>query len=398
MVLVHRPERVLILNGSYQEQPLIRAAKSMDLEVVTTGLSPNGIGHELADRYVPRDFSDVDAVLDLARVLEVSGIVAGCNDFAAITAAQVSRELGLPGHDGPETAFAIHHKDLFRAMMETTGLPAIRCQSVGNLDEARSAFRALGTPVLVKPVDLTGGKGISLCINEADLDQAVPLAFSKTRREHVVVEQFVDGTHHGFSCFIEGQSVEWWFVDDEQYFINPFLVAGTSTPTSLSQSEIRNLCMSAERIARAFGLADGLLHLQVVRVPDQLFVLEACRRSPGDLYPEFVSLATGWDYARAIVQSELGLNVTFPDNHELDPVVRQCVMASGNGEFRGVEIAEDTRARICANFPVINSGTEVHDFLTQKCEILLFNFPTNEEMRQHLLVRDRVVRAIVNEA
>lgn len=391
-------ERILVLNGSYQEAPLIRAAKSMDFEVVTTGLVPEGFGHTIADKYVPRDFSDATAILDLARDLEVTGVVSGCNDFAALTAAQVAQWMELPGHDVPETAFILHHKDRFRDLIMSLGLPAIRAKAVRSLAEARRAIESLGTPVLVKPIDLTGGKGISLCRHEKDLSSALHRAFSKTRSDHVVIEQFIDGDHHGFSCFIKGQKVLWWFADDEQYFLNPFLVAGTSVPASLSGSEVESLLSAVERIAASLSLTDGLLHVQAVRSVEGVSILEVCRRCPGDLYPEFVQLVTDWDYAKAVVQSELGKDIVLPPQfRQEDPFVRDCAMATRSGTFQGMEIAEEVRDRVIMTFPVLQPGSVVNDHMTQKCEILFLKFETLERMKRFLRDRNLLISALVTQ-
>lgn len=399
MLSVDVRDRVLILNGSHAEIPLILAAQKLNFEVVTTGLLSDGQGHTLADRYVPADFSDSQAILEIARDLQVVGIVAGCNDFAAITAARVAQIMKLPGHDDLETTLVLHHKDRFRALMKELCLPAINARAVRDFQEARDAFASFGGPVMVKPVDLTGGKGMSMCRDASELATAVDLAFAKTRSEHVIIEQYVEGSHHGFSCFIENQQVRWWFADDEQYFLNPFLVAGTSCPTSLSKSEIEAVFHAAESIASHLGLIDGLLHLQVVSSDDRVFVLEACRRCPGDLYPEFVRLATDWDYAKAVLQSELGMKVSMPSHHRrVRHVVRHCAMASHGGNFEGIEIAEAIRNRVVNRFAIVEPGSAIVDHWTQKPEILFLEFDSQDEMRAHLRERESDIVVAVEDA
>jgi biotin carboxylase len=391
-----RQETVLILNGSHAEIPLIEAAKALGYRVVTTGADPSGLGHPYADDYVPADFSDVDAILGVAKDEDVSGIIAGCNDFAAITASHVADALGLPGHDRPETCIRLHHKDKFRATMRGLGLPSIRAVRVAASEVASEAVSDLNMPVIVKPVDLTGGKGMTVCERVEEVATAVETALNWSRAGHVVIEEYLKGSHHGFTCFIESGKVVWWFADDEQYFLNPFLVAGTSTPSSLPSSAITDIINSVEVIAAALALADGLVHIQCVLTREGPLIIELCRRCPGDLYPEFVSISTGHDYATQIVRSELGLPPEIPeDAPEPTPTVRYCAMPATDGIFRELVISPRVDRNVSRTWPLMEPGAPIKDHLTQKQAIIFLRFPDSLEVTQHLHLRNSDIQVLV---
>ena len=105
---------LLIAGGGHSDIPLIKASKALGFFVVTSGNRPEDLGHRHSDRFYPIDFSNLTAMLELAQTLRIDAICAGCNDFAALTAAYVAEKMGLPGHDSFETTKIIHHKDQYR--------------------------------------------------------------------------------------------------------------------------------------------------------------------------------------------------------------------------------------------------------------------------------------------
>ena len=185
-------KRLLLLGGGHAEIPLIQAAQELGYFVITTGNAREGLGHPYADKNVFADFSDKDVMLELARAEGVSAVCSGCNDFALLSTVYVCEKLGLPGHDSFETSLQIHHKDKYRALAESLQIPTPRARVVRSLDEFKSVIEGgLQFPLIVKPVDLTGGKGIHRVNNVAEALAAYEDAVSRTREDHLVVEEFV---------------------------------------------------------------------------------------------------------------------------------------------------------------------------------------------------------------
>ena len=154
-------KKLLILGGGHAEIPLIQAAQALGWYVITTGNDRKGLGHPYADKNVFADFSDKDAMLELARTEGVQAVCSGCNDFALLSTVYVCEKLGFPGHDSYATSLEIHHKDKYRALATKLKIPTPRALVVPkNTDvDFDKAIADLTFPIIVKPVDLTGGKG-----------------------------------------------------------------------------------------------------------------------------------------------------------------------------------------------------------------------------------------------
>ena len=378
---------MLLLGGSHAEIPLIQAAQSLGWYVITTGNARDGLGHPYADKNVFADFSDKDAMLELAKSEGVQAVCSGCNDFALLSTVYVCEKLGLPGHDSYATSLEIHHKDKYRALATRLDIPTPRALVVRSVTEFEAAITELAFPIIVKPVDLTGGKGIHRAANAEEARTAYKDACNRTRQDHIVVEEFVQGSNHGFSAMLVKGKVAFAFADNEQYFVNKYLVSGANTPSTTAATGLTKLREYSERIACELDLVDGILHIQYIERADGTpVIIEICRRPPGDLYIKFVKYATGVDYPKFIIMAETGEDISaIHDVPTQGFWLRHCVMAGPeieNGSIvRDVTFAPEIQGNIVEKFLWYKPGETIADKLTYKAGIVFFKFDTLAEMQ-----------------
>lgn len=391
-------KKMLLLGGSHAEIPLIQAAQALGWYVITTGNNRDGLGHPYADKTVFADFSDKDAMLELARAEGVTAVCSGCNDFALLSTVYVCEKLGLPGHDSYATSLEIHHKDKYRALATRLKIPTPRTITVAGTDFATcqiasnscadfdAAIAQLAFPIIVKPVDLTGGKGIHRANNPEEAREAYKDACSRTRQDHIVVEEFVQGTNHGFSAMLVKGKVAFAFSDNEQYFVNKYLVSGANSPSTSGSETLAKLRDYSERIARELNLVDGILHIQYIEKPDGTpVIIEICRRPPGDLYIKFVKYATGIDYPKFIIMAETGEDISgIKDIPTQGYWLRHCIMADpeikAGSTVREVAFAPEIQGNIVEKFLWLKPGERIADRLTYKAGIVFFKFRNLGEM------------------
>ena len=401
-------KKMLLLGGGHAEIPLIKAAQALGWYVITTGNDREGLGHPYADKNAFADFSDKDAMLELARAEGVNAVCSGCNDFALLSTVYVCEKLGLPGHDSYATSLEIHHKDKYRALATRIGIPTPRAVVVRNAREFDEAVAGLTFPIIVKPVDLTGGKGIHRAANIEEAREAYRNACSRTREDHIVVEEFVQGSNHGYSAMLVKGKVVFTFADNEQYYINKYMVSGANTPGSTPAAGLAKLRDYSERIARELHLVDGILHIQYIERADGIpVIIEICRRPPGDLYIKFVQYATGVDYPKFIVMAETGMDISaIQDIPTQGFWLRHCVMASAqagertangdtcSGIVHEVSFAPEIEGNIVEKFLWYKPGEVITDKLTYKAGIVFFKFDTLAEMESKTARMTRLVKVV----
>ena len=378
-------DKLLILGGGHADVPLIVAGKRLGFKVLTSGNRPHDIGHAFGDAYVPTDFSDLEACLRVSRNNAVDFVCAACNDFSAISAAYIAEKNGLPGHDPVRTLEIVHHKDRFRGFSRINGFCVPRAGGFAEKKSALAFFERLGTPAIVKPVDLTGGKGISRVESASELERAFDFALLKSKTHRVVVEEFVEGSRHGFSVFLVAGRAVFTFADNEYYHLNPYLVAGAVSPTSAPQASLKNLAAEVERYADLLNLKDGIFHVQFILRGAEPVIIECCRRAPGDLYVKLVEHATGCNYAEYIVRAAAGLDCSDITQREvLGSYVRHCVMPSKAGRVTNVAIDESLKPHLIDQLMWWKAGDEITDLLTHKCGIVFLRFDAAEQMQKVL--------------
>ncbi len=376
-------KKILLLNGSHAEIPLILEAKKSGCHVTTTGNDRAGIGHAYADENFFGDYSDCEFVYNLAKKLNVDAIISGCNDFAYISAAYACDKLNLPGHDTYENACIIHNKKSFRDVMKILDLPAPKFAMCNSIEELSYACEQIKFPLIVKPTDLTGGKGVRVCRNETELEEAFLNAQKVTRKPSILLEKFIDGSNHGGNFFIRNQKVLRSFFDDEQYYQNKYLVSGASSPSSLSQSTMYQVILYVEKIAKHLNLVDGNFHVQFMVEKDGTPILtDPCRRAPGDLYVRLIELSAGFNCAQEIVRAESGLPVEIGNQSVHRFIARECIMTDRCGIFEDVLIAPIVKDKIVDKMIWARPGDKIENILTYKAGILFLEFGDSAEMQR----------------
>ncbi|MCV9884672.1 ATP-grasp domain-containing protein [Metabacillus halosaccharovorans] len=374
-------KKFLIVGGGYADIPLIISAKKIGYYVITTGNRPDDIGHKYSDEYHQVDFSDCKAIYELAKKLNVSAICPSCNDFALMSATYAAERLGLPGYDSYEIARTIHHKDEFRKFALANNIQSPKAFGFSNVKDAIDSIGLLDFPVIVKPVDLTGGKGITVINDKEKASAAIQKAFEISKNKRIVIEEFVNGSRHGFSAFLYKGKVKFYFSDNEHYYLNPYMVSAASSPSIASNSVEKKLGEVAERIASLLSLKDGIFHVQYIIKNNEPIIIEICRRPPGDLYIKFVEYATNVDYPTWIVKAFAGMDISglsySPTNGYF---TRHCIMSSKRGKIKDIHYHPSIVKNIIDEYTWWKKGDMVTDLLTNKMGIVFLEFETFDEM------------------
>lgn len=153
-------KKILLLGGSRYIIPVIEACHSLGYMAITCDYLPNNYAHEFADAYYNVSIIDKDAVLNLAKELEVDGILSfGC-DPGVETMAYVCEKLSLPCAGSYKSVLTLQNKAMFRKFLTENGFNVPRAKGYSSAEEALQDAGLYRWPVIVKPVDSAGSKGV----------------------------------------------------------------------------------------------------------------------------------------------------------------------------------------------------------------------------------------------
>jgi biotin carboxylase len=316
-------KRILILGGSHSELPLIQAAKKLGLYVITAG-NILGNGHLEADEYHLLDYSDKELILNFVKQNRIDYICFGAHDLSIITTTFIAEYLGLKNFDDYQTTQILHHKDKFKKLAYTHKLntpKALWFTQKNTIDISSLEF-----PLIIKPTDMGGGKGISVINSKDKLQDAINLAFQYSKCKHIIIEEFFEGSLHSFSTFIVDKKVKFYHSDNEYPCPNnPYGVCASLAPADHFETIKLQLIKEVEKIANILNLKDGLLHMQYLQNNDTFTIVEYTRRMPGDLYNIPVEMRTSFPYAKNIILGAIGqpLILDFKDTNKI--VSRYCI-------------------------------------------------------------------------
>ncbi len=342
-------KKILLLGGSHAQIPAIKAAKAKGLHVLLCDYLPDPPGRRHADEFHNISTTDMDAVLDLARRRRIDYIMAYATDPATPTAAYVAEALGLPG-SSLESIRKLSDKDRFRQLMRECGLrtPRFACLSgtqelpetwpqervdgagaeadAGLNDTAGTRVRAdnqafaeaMQYPLIVKPVDSSGSKGVTKIGHADEFPLAAERALGHSRSKRVIVEEFIEadrGDLHGDGFVVDGQLV-FSLLGDHLYQseANPFNPTGTSWPSTQPGDVIRRTNRQVQQIITASGYQNGPINIEArINAAGELYIMEVGPRNGGHFVPQAIAYASGFNLVDAALEVMNGSRVAPPN-------------------------------------------------------------------------------------
>lgn len=300
-----------MLGGSIYQTYAIKEAVKLGYYVITCDYLPGNPGHKFAHEYYNVSTTDKEAVLALARELKVDGVVAYASDPAAPTAAYVCEKLGLP--TSPFRSVEIlSKKHLFRKYLAENDFNVPKANSYTKLEEAEKDLKNFHLPVMVKPVDSSGSKGVNKLTDPAQLKAFFEDALSYSRDKIVLIEEFIvkNGPQISGDAFSVDGKLVFHCLGNEFYSTKvdkDFAPLGECWPTVMPQEVIDTLADDLQRLITSLGMRSNAYNVEAIYGTDgKVYILELGARSGGSLIPQVTALATGVDMVPYVIKAAMG--------------------------------------------------------------------------------------------
>ena len=382
-------KKLLLLGGSHYLLPVIEEAHRLGIHVITCDYLPDNAAHKYSDEYHNVSIIDKDAVLALARELQIDGISSFACDPGVVTAAYVAEKLNLPFAGSYESVSILQDKGRFRAFLSDNGFNAPWSGSYKSVDEALADSARFTYPAIVKPVDSAGSKGVRRIDSLDELKSAAEHALSFSHGGRFIVEQFLEkqgASSDSDSFSIDGKLVFTSF--DDQLFDeraeNPYTPAAYCWPSSMPQWAQDELKGELQRLIDLLGLKTALYNIESRLCTDgKTYIMEISPRGGGNRLSEVLHMATGVNLIRGIVMASVGLEPDCVCDKPYDGLWAEIILHSDeNGRFRELWIDPD-----CENFIVerdlwVSPGDEVERFsgANKAVGTLVVRFPDRETL------------------
>jgi biotin carboxylase len=303
---------VLFLGAGRHQRAAIRQAREMGLRVAAFDGNPDAVAFPDADIAETVDFVDVPVAIEAARRVQPDGVLTITSDRAVPAVAAVAEALGLPGIS-IDAAYGLTHKVEMRRRLEAAGIPQPGFGSARTLEEALAVARSVGFPLVIKPSDSGGQRGVFRLENEAGLEAAFPESLALSRGGELILEQFVDGIEMNAMAVVrDGEVVPLTLSDRLRPPGEGFAVGWIHAyPASLDPERFAAAEELVVRIVGALGLRTGIAFPQLIAATDgSLRVIEVAARIPGGQMADLVRHAVGVDLVEVALRQALGDDVT----------------------------------------------------------------------------------------
>jgi biotin carboxylase len=296
--------------GRHQRRALARL-KELDVRVVAVDRNADAPGLTLADVAEVVDFTDVEAVVALARRHGVDGVMTYAADRAVPVVAAVAEQLGLPGI-GTETAHLMTNKIAMRRQLAEAGVPQPRFAAARTIHEAHAAAAAVGFPSVLKPADSAGQRGLFLCESLDDVERHLHASLAQSTEQEAILESFHTGLEvNGLLVVRDGEPVVVTLSDRRRPPGRGFGVALAHVfPSTLFGDALEEVRRTGVHTVKALGLRDGIAYPQVLWSDDGVArLIEVAARIPAGQMDAVARHGVGVDLIEIALLQALGRSV-----------------------------------------------------------------------------------------
>jgi len=302
---------VLFVGAGRHQRRAILQARERGLRVVGVDRNPAAPGLQAADLGEAIDFTDLEAVIEVARRHRVDGALTVSADRAVPVVAAVTERLGLPTI-GTEVARRMTNKLAMRRRLAEAGVPQPPFAGLASAGDVDHALAAVPLPAVLKPSDSGGQRGLFRIETRSELERDLPAALAESRTGEAILEGFVDGLELNGIVIARGGEASTLTLSDR--LRPPGVGFGVGWihvyPARLGPEQLALSERVAAAAVQALGLQDGIAFPQLIASPDGgVGVVEVAARIPGGQMADLVRHGVGVDLVEVALRQALGEEV-----------------------------------------------------------------------------------------
>ncbi len=400
-----KQKKLMLLGGLRYLLPVIKSAHDQGYYVITADYLPNNMAHKYSDEYSNVSIIDKDAVLKEAQRLQIDGIMSFACDPGVVAASYVQNKMGLPSFGPFESVEILQNKDKFRAFLAKNGFNVPWAKGFDSVEAAMEDIYWYPWPVIVKPTDAAGSKGVTRVERKEDLKPALEYAMEHSISGHIIVEEFID--KQGCSSDTDSMSI-----DGKLVFVsfcaqrfdlnatNPYTPAAYSWPSTFTKGQEEYLTSEIQRLITLLRLKTVVYNIEVRVAPNgKPYIMELTPRGGGNRLCEMLRYATGVDMITAITRAMVGDPI-------LEPIVQKpynghwaeiILHADKSGVFDHLEICKELPAELVEEDIWVKQGDKVESFEGANNAIgtLVLKFQEAEELEKAIINQSEWLKVIV---
>lgn len=304
-------KKLVIIGANDFQNQLILKAKEKGFETYVFAWRDGAVGEKTADHFYPISIVEKEQILEECRKIKPDGIISIASDLAMITVNYIAEQLGLVGN-GMECTLLTTNKYYMRKAFAKNGDPSPKNYCSDELTE--ELLQGMQFPLIVKPVDRSGSRGITKIHHEDELKEAIRVATEVSFDKKAMIEEFVEGTEY---------SVEYISYKGKHRFLAMTLKYTTGDPNYIETGHVEPAPIDEKMLSRVKDVVEkALCTLKVqngashseVKIDDEgnIKIIEIGARMGGDcIGSDLVRLSTGYDFVDMVIDVACGIQPSF---------------------------------------------------------------------------------------
>ena len=385
-------KKLLLLGGTRYLIPVIEIAHKLGLYVITCDYLSSNVAHQYSDEYCNISVMEKDSILSYAQECKIDGIMSFACDPGVMTAAYVAEKMELPFQASYRSTAILQDKGLFREYLANHNFNVPHAKRY--LDE-RTPFSDLSYftwPVIVKPTDSAGSKGVTKANSPQGLEKAIKIALSCSHSHSFIIEDFLDfeGYHSSTDPFTVNGELKFVTYSDQLFdpvADNPYTPSMIIWPSSMKQEHQNELTREIQRLVKLLDMKTGIYNIETcVANNGRPYIMEVSPRGGGCKIAELQKMAYGVDLIENEIRKSVNLPLLDIPHTECNGYWCEMVIHAGpkqKGIFKNISIAPNIKRKHVKLVDIsVKRGDVVHPFTGANMSLgdIFLHFDSRDEL------------------
>jgi len=336
--------RILFVAAGVVQAEAIRHARELGYYTIAVDADPQAVGLQYADEAYVDDILDPDRIVEIAQKSRTNAILSISTDISVISVAKAQSRLKHRKGLSIAAAEIATNKHLQRQCMEQAGIRVPKYQVLDRAALASSFKLEVDYPIVIKPVDSAGSRGVHYVAEATQLRVALENAITQSRSGRAIIEQFIPGLEYSLEGFVIDHELHVLCFSEKRRTSLPYLLdVEVGFPAQIDESIKNKILTQARAVVVASGLNNCPLHMELILSDNEPWIVEFAARGPGfHVFTKILPRITGIDTVAVTIQLSLG-EKPFLRVHETIKAATILFIDPVPGCFRSVDGLDDAR-------------------------------------------------------
>lgn len=352
--------KIIIIGANDFQNPLILKAKELGYETHVFAWKDGSIGEKTADFFYPISIIEKEKILEECKKINPQAVVSIGSDLATITVNYVAKALGLPCNN-PNILLQCTNKYEMRKVFLNNNISVPKFVKVG-INEA-VCLNEFRFPVIVKPTDRSGSRGIFLCDNNKEVKTAITIASELSFEKKVIIEEYIYGEEYSCEGISQnGNHTLLAFTKKYTTGAPNFIETGHIQPSGLTEREKEKASKCIIKALNALNIENGASHTEFKIDKDgEIKIIEIGARMGGDcIGSHLVEISTGIDYLKMVLDVALGNKLIFKETRKPQNAIIKFIFSEEDIKLLNM-LNQHFSEAICYKSKIDNGNSKITD-------------------------------------